>query len=319
MVFYGLNGSSVAFNGGIARARAFEPATLSLRNSYTKPVSAEVYDGNGAIISSLVVEPSTQSSLIVPVKGHVAYNVARSAYFNGGSIYNVGFGVSSWADDTTTGLSGVIRVRNRAPNVSMAVIIPSTNLRSTFTGINSNWSYQRLMSGGSSIWRAVNELRVEPWTSYDSSMESYQFRSGYYMYPETVEPDQSHSVNMEAFNGSTATGHLVGDILRTGVYGGITALIQSSYYSSRNQTFSYGTIPAGGWSAKSTSIYGTAGHLDTDLTPYMSAGASTAALVTGGIIRRYALSAQFRVSGNVDELPVSLEPVQWTLSASSIV
>ena len=318
MVFYGIGGSSVAFNGGIARARAFEPATLSLRNSYTKPVSAEVYDGTGAIISSLVVEPSTQSSLIVPAKGHVAYNVARSAYFNRGSIYNVGSGVSSWAYETTTGLSGVIRVRNHVPNNSMAVIIPSTNLRSTFTGVNSNWEYRRVMSGGSSIWRAVNELRVDPYTSYDSSSESYLFRSGYYMYPETVEPDQSHSVNMDAFNGSTATGHLVGDILRTGVYGGITALIQSSYYSSRNQPFSYGTIPGGGWSAKSTSIYGTAGHLDTDLTSYMSAGGSTAALVTGGIIYRYALSAEFRVSGSVD-LPVSLEPVQWTLSARSII
>lgn len=75
MVFYGLNGSSVAFNGGIARARAFEPYTVNLSllssSGIESSMSASAFDRGGNYLYSARVTPTNSASMTIPASGTV--------------------------------------------------------------------------------------------------------------------------------------------------------------------------------------------------------------------------------------------------------
>lgn len=323
MVFYGIGGSSVAYNGSIVRARSFEPWNLTLKNEYVKPVSANIYDRDGVVASSVIVQAAESSSLTVPFNGYVKYDVQKSANFERCVADGAGPGQSSWCGDTYTGWSGLIKVSNGGYGYERIVNAAQKGIP-VFTGINSVWRLNPPLANTAIHYRLNNGIKVQPQSSSNTALSAYRQRNSYFMHNQDMVPDyKTYPINQWALSGSTASAHLQMSVSKTGIYGWIRALIQSSTYGAGYYSeHSYQLFDVGGWTGNGTSIGGASGDFDKMMSSYMSAGGgATYPLDNSSMITRYALSADlyddWREVSSFSSY-ISFNPVEWTLIAGKI-
>lgn len=251
MVFYGIGGSSVAYNGGIVRARSFEPYTLRIYNSYVNPMSGYVRNDDDEVISSFVVNPSQYSAITLPSYTNVTYDIAKEADYKRPRV-QVNYPASSWEYHEESGLHGVIR--SPAGDTGSPVFLSKweSSVGYIYSAVNSAWHVQRISQYKSAT--ALNTLRVLPisGSSFDGIVGPY-FRSAYFMFKrEGTAPWLPQYANLPLMGKFDVTSRFSANIIKTSLRCKMYEKLESSRYSS----FYYipdeywGTVPSAGSSYK---------------------------------------------------------------------